>query len=75
MTNDNNLLLLLELFVVISLVLCLFATLDEIKRTLLLIIPIIGIDIISRVFNLTSKDWTRGHELRDILNLCLLLSS
>lgn len=56
MTNDNNLLLLLELFVVISLVLCLFATLDEIKRTLLLIIPIIGIDIISRVFNLTSKN-------------------
>ena len=52
---NNTGLLIAEVITVIVLVTCFFATLEEIKSTILLLSSIIGIDVILKLLQLISK--------------------
>ena len=54
MFNDTELLI-AETITVIVLVMCFFATLEEIKSTLFLLSSIIGVDVILKLLQLISK--------------------
>lgn len=54
MFNDTELLI-AEAITVIALIMCFFATLEEIKSTLFLLSSIIGVDVILKLLQLISK--------------------
>ena len=61
---DGKELIALEIVMSLILLLCVFATLEEIQGTLFYIIPIIVLDTIIRIIRVSnSKNWTKGHKL------------
>ena len=69
MFNDTELLI-AEAITVIALVMCFFATLEEIKSTLFLLSSIIGVDVILKLLQWISKSWIWGHKLELTTLVC-----